>query len=215
MEIIVKLKYTILFILLFFELLFAQDIFSKKFEVSGTINYSYSKNTYDIQGVENYQHYYLQHIIDVQPSLGYLIFSNIQVSLTPLYDYIYTKYNILHYYTQELSEVQTEININQMVGIEFGPIYNYGLDKSLVVFAGAKLGLKWLYYDSRYFGRPGSKWSKAEITFPIALIGVKYFLSSNWAIITQLQYKYTSDLSGWDFISQSNILVGFGIAIYL
>ena len=209
-----KLKFTILFIFLFFELIFAQDIFNKKFEVSGTINYSYSKNVNDIQEGENFQRYYLRHILDIQPSIGYLIFPNIQLSLTSLYEYEYNKYNFNHYTSSGVEE-DTETRVWQKLGIEFGPMYNYGLNQSFVVFAGAKLGLVWSFYDSNILPPRGSKWGKAQITFPIALIGVKYFFESNWALITQLQYKYTSNLSGISSTNQSNILLGVGIAIYL
>ena len=209
-----KLKYTTLFIFLFFELTFAQDIFNKKFELSGTINYSYFKNVNDIYDGENFQRYNLQHIFNAQPTIGYLIFPNIQLSLAPLYEYQYFKYNFAHY-TESGIEEDTEIRINQNLGIEFGPIYNYGLNKSFVFFAGVKFGLIWSFYNSKNLPSRGSKWSKAQITFPIALIGIKYFIVSNWALITQLQYKYTSNLAGVSSTNQSNILLGFGIAIYL
>ncbi|MBK8945767.1 MAG: hypothetical protein IPM32_10940 [Ignavibacteriae bacterium] len=204
-----RIKQVIIFIFMFSDLIFSQNNDDNKIELSGTINYSYVKNKYDLMEGYSFLKYNISQVIEFQPSFAYKYFQSFQLLVSPFYNYQFSEYNLNSGYSESIEKYE-----NHLIGFEIGSIYNLRLKEKMIIFTGAKLGFNWSKY--RNLVRTNNyKWSNLRITFPILLAGAKYFVSENWAVIFQLQYKYMPNQSGWSNINSTYIIAGLGIATYI
>jgi hypothetical protein len=186
------------------------------YELSGSVFYSYSSETWGPSRYEVFEMFRHTHRISFRPGIGYFICPNLEVILEPHYDYSFLQYNGSMYLGPGNYEEIVLDRWTHNAGLSFGPSFHYWLNEHAAIFAAMKGGVSWTYIGSSPRDlRIGSPWKKPEISFPIIDVGAKVLVNSNWAGTFQIEYSRTTNYSGYDDHTISVIAAGLGLAVFL
>jgi hypothetical protein len=92
-----------------------------RFELSGTVGYTYTYQSRQWGIPYNFLEYKKSHDIFIQPALGYFVSSELEVLLEPRYTVSYYEYNALMGYTNNVKYNYWRHNVALGIGV----IYNY------------------------------------------------------------------------------------------
>ena len=186
---------------------------SFRWELSGTIAYSYSNQSdQNLRRYSDFLRYFHTHRWSVQPSIGYFLFQGLEGTFDLKYTFTFDEFNA------GTGQPSQEIVIHQWshnLGFALGSVYNHAVNPTTDLFLGMKIGLGWsrfVYNDSWVFRDSG--WKKAEVSFPIIVGGGKIFFSEAWALVLQGEYVRTTNFNGDDNTIISIVSGGIGLAVY-
>ena len=199
----------------------SQDVApERKFEIAGSLGYSYSKSVENsFRTFHTFARYYRVDEIALQPSLGYFPFRHIEVLIEPRFTASYVSQNFWTSTATTTLGEPIEGSDGTFVGsfrLYLGAAYIAPVTESTELFASAKVGLGWSLrtYDSgpNYYV---SGIQKAEISFPVFAGGAKIHVSEEWAIILQAEWNRTNNFMGNEDVTHSGLVVSIGCAAYL
>lgn len=227
------MKYLFILCLIGFNFVLAQDSLKHAIEIGGNLQYNYT-NTYYPDGLYATSYDKL-HTIIIQPEFGYFVYNKIEIIVDLEYTHSYLVYNSLQSITSKYERPEEIINTESLhrIGIFTGIVYNISFNNSVVLFGGIRLGLSssrsiWTYKGTRtvvsgqgleeieYINEKyDTGWRPREFSFPSFMIGTKFFLIPDWAIILKAQYTKTYWYDGYKNQTNDCITLGIGFVTLL
>ena len=190
----------------------AQDIQNhSSYELYGSILYNYSsiKSRNLWIGKDNSDKTYL---FTFQPTAGYFLTEHIEL-LTDLI-YVYS-YQSDYYYGPGPVFENPNIIRRHSIGFNFGATYNIQFNPFISAFMGSKVGLSW--WKGSETSSDNFGWSKDQISFPMFLVGGRFFVTRYWSVLLLVQYSKIdfSDPTYYSSISSEGVSLGFGFSVFL
>ncbi len=199
--------------------LFARNnLMRGRFEVQGTLLYSFSHQTNPPYEGETFDRYFRENTLTLQPSIGYFVSDSWELLLQPRFSFQSQSHNygditFVGSRYQITEEDQTYRSYS--LGILAGLFFHFPLSQAVYSFIGASAGWNWAKYSwqdsSPIIGSYSSPWSGAEVSFPNFAAGLKIFLLDNWALIPQAQLMNT--INGY-YDGDISVSIGVGFAVY-
>ena len=198
------------------------------FELGGTVGYSYSNYSGPPEYMQTFDLYNMRHEVQFRPSIGYFLSEEWELLGEPLFSFSSSNYNNTVYISDALgTRLQEGVNSYQKyeVGILVGVSFHLGISEHVISFVGTSVGLSWQKdkYQFRTEDVPdleeSSPWSEPTIVYPNLALGLKLFVTENWAFVTQADMTYKSlagpSINPFLFDKQFQVSFGIGLAVYI
>ena len=202
---------------------FAQGILSDGvLEGQGTVFYTYSYKSGPPDPNQTFDLYLKEHYILIQPSLGYFLSGQWELTLQPQLSFVAYNSNGTVYVSDSLGPRLVEGHNQQRsysMQIFVGIFFHMPLSDRIVSFVGTSTGLSW-HKSTWEYTREGvsplsfdGAWSKATLCYPSLTTGLKIFPTVNWALTPQVQLIYKSYPSDpyYQFSYENEFSISFGV----
>lgn len=183
----------------------SQPDLNGRFELGGGLSYSsFSAKTFGQEGKGQ--------SVAFQPNVGLFLTSAFEVSLGGSVSYSSMEQNGLmivdgaYYFSYGIKTETFGLSVNP------GIRYHVLVSDVVVPYLALSAQLSWqrLVFDS--YSKP---WSKPSVVAPTLDAGIRFFLSSDWALQLGFRYSRTVQFLGDPDVNQNGVSFGTGFAIFL
>jgi opacity protein-like surface antigen len=107
--------------------------------------------------------------------------------------------------------------LNHDLSIRIAIRYNLHVSRALVPFVGVSSGVKWAKYGSSQSDNrvEYSNWTSPSYLVPSALLGSRFFVADNWAVLLQLDYRGFGKDERSDDVRARSYAVTIGLVTFL
>jgi len=188
----------------------AQPDFNGRFEVGGSIRYSYSSSV--IYGGTGRSHF-----ASLQPSVGLFVTPELLMTLSPSASFTFQKQDGSVIWFDGIAFPSPGFeNETYSLGFSPGAVYHFLIDDKIIPYVGLSSNLSWRRNINRIaISNTPTKWSKPTIAAPILDAGIKVFVSNDWALLVGFIYSRTLQSFGDNNIRANTFAVGSGFSILL